>query len=754
MTKTINFIKEVRKQNDAINRILENDQDHLIFSDGMRSNIVNLQKRSNTILEKLEKIEFEIAIIGQEDSGKSALLNALIKTDIFPSGSGRTTYTSTKLISGNEDKVLVKTYTENEFNDIFIQRLSDAGIPAVDFSEMTIEKFNFDFEMMSVNEKERIRNNNTYNEIKEILDEKYNIERRLSLYRGKTVLFSGDAINGFKFFVTGKEGDKSQPRVAKDITIYSSMLKKLSDAIIYDVPGFNSPTTLHKKQTENMLKKADSIIFISDMTSPNLKGDEVDLLLKGNDSYGISLKEKLFIFGNKYDKANNKEEAEENKRKFKNDILSQRAIASEKRVFIGSAGKYLKDENISELDITFNFDIDDNIDSLRSAIENYYNNDRFEVIKKKIESIQSDIIREFNLIRDNICISGSGNFRSMERRIISKEERKIKQRLKHNLRNINQELKVKFFSEEHFSNYFIEKIPEYFKKISMDEVESYLPKYENDFDMINHKIRNDYLYDKFLVSFSKLISKTVDRTSHAVEANIFDKFVEAVKDDPTIRKEAKLVFDFQSQQGKFDYLFEWGISSILKLMILNPIASSKRKEDYERLKLEIDYIDNHYENDKSVHNIIKNGDDCPLLDNTPKSKKGSYSTEDVLIEINNDIENFCNILHYSIIPLLKLEEVYINRLEKEIRHLTNSLESDAINGFILNSIDIVAAEELSEINDQVDIYKRKQLIIDEVEKFLSENQYLIKSNTIQSIGQKNSSYSLAQRADGKISIIG
>jgi len=82
MTKQ-KLLKKSEELNKNINEILQNDPNYLIFGKSERNKIEELQKRSAVILQKLQKNEFEIAVIGQEDSGKSSLLNALIETDIF-----------------------------------------------------------------------------------------------------------------------------------------------------------------------------------------------------------------------------------------------------------------------------------------------------------------------------------------------------------------------------------------------------------------------------------------------------------------------------------------------------------------------------------------------------------------------------------------------------------------------------------------------------------------------------------------------
>jgi len=295
--KVQDVLNKVKNQKDSIDKILNRDSKGLIFNSEIKSKLDNLQKQIDPIYEKLEKNEFEIAVVGQEDSGKSSLLNALIKTDIFPSDSGRTTYTSAKLIYGKEDKVEICFYAKDEFVNSFNNRLKSIGTNGLNFENIELLIFQEKFDRLTNEQKDKAKSNKNEEEIKEIIKEKAHISELLEEKLGKTEVFQGENIDDFKSYIVGDGEDRSKPRVVKDITIYSSKLQKLNTAIIYDVPGFNSPARLHKEQTENMLKKADSIIFISDVSSPNIKYDELDLLQNSQDEYGISLKDKLFIFG-------------------------------------------------------------------------------------------------------------------------------------------------------------------------------------------------------------------------------------------------------------------------------------------------------------------------------------------------------------------------------------------------------------------------------------------------------------------------
>jgi len=80
--------------------------------------IQNLLNKNRSLINKLQKDEFEIAIVGLEKAGKSTFANALIKANILPSAPERCTFTSTKLMYSSDDKAKIAFYTKDEFNEI------------------------------------------------------------------------------------------------------------------------------------------------------------------------------------------------------------------------------------------------------------------------------------------------------------------------------------------------------------------------------------------------------------------------------------------------------------------------------------------------------------------------------------------------------------------------------------------------------------------------------------------------------------
>ncbi len=81
--------------------------------------------RLNRQLERLRANRFEVAVIGLEKAGKSALLNAWLGQEILPSARERCTFTSTEIWSAQteQDQLLsIKYYTREEIAMLQKQR--------------------------------------------------------------------------------------------------------------------------------------------------------------------------------------------------------------------------------------------------------------------------------------------------------------------------------------------------------------------------------------------------------------------------------------------------------------------------------------------------------------------------------------------------------------------------------------------------------------------------------------------------------
>ena len=215
----------------------------------------------------------------------------------------------------------------------------------------------------------------------------------------------------FQLYITGITGYNSDgsairsahPYAVKKVVIRSRELGNMSNIVLYDVPGFDSTTELHRRQTELMLREADAIILVTNVGDrPNINSPQLDMLRKVRDQDGIRLRDKTFIFGNKIDMAGNAARARDNEAALRNEA-ERYQIALGSRVISGSAKAYLESLNLFSQDELRRgkvnaktrldeWEMPDGVQELHTQIADYYDNDRFEVLKKRAENTISETI--------------------------------------------------------------------------------------------------------------------------------------------------------------------------------------------------------------------------------------------------------------------------------------------------------------------------------------------------------------------------
>ena len=257
----------------------------------------NLKEKLKNYIWKIENNTLEVAFVGLEKAGKSTFANAFIGNLILPSERKRATYIPTQVRYSKEPRVEVYFYTYGEFLKVFRSMLREVKFP--DWAKVTLEsltpaKFKNFFESLRETDRDTYdrHKNRLEKDILEILEGKREILNLLKEYGGSKKTFSEEEKEQFKPFIT----DPHKSRAVKQVVIYSSRLKGLENVIIYDLPGFDSPTFTHVDYTVDFLKKADAIVFVREADKPSLKGPEVDVLTRTKEEDGVPIKEKLFFF--------------------------------------------------------------------------------------------------------------------------------------------------------------------------------------------------------------------------------------------------------------------------------------------------------------------------------------------------------------------------------------------------------------------------------------------------------------------------
>lgn len=610
----LEIINKATELNQFIKSII-NDNKELNFID-----ITKIQKIANlneTLLNKLTKDELEIAIIGLEKAGKSTFANALIESNIFPSAAERCTYTITRLTYG-EDRAIVTFYTEEEFNERFIDLLNTIKYPNIDkntLKTLKIEDFTHYFNSLEENQPELY---NTHKgkaeiEIKDILLNK----DKLLLDKPQKV-FLGDEIlsQEFKSYITGNNDDRSKPYSVKSIDIQSSKLSQLKNAVIYDVPGFDSTTQLHTEQTTERLKSADVIILITNVgQNPNIQGTVLNILKEQVDEDGLKLKEKLFIFGNKKDTANTLEQANNNHQILLKDVINL-GIGTESTVCTGSALKYLSLKNIAEDKYKNNFDIEDNIHAFRELIIKYHQTDRFNLVKMKLENVKQDFIKEIQVqLHNHQLESMPSSEEDAKHYIFTKASTELQSKFKKAISNIRTQLKAEIIGfdnktnrtlTEKLQNRFDEKSN--FPQITESNLDEIIRETDKSVSLELNEATNPYLRNKISTQIRQNISDVIrdffEQNGKEKEAQIIENLLNELNPERNIAVRNELIQFIQNvrteniySHEKYEYLFERFARNLFDIFNYS-LGSNARTQKFNNAKKDFIYLDAYYCEDK------------------------------------------------------------------------------------------------------------------------------------------------------------
>ena len=402
------YKKRVEKQKKAIENLLEISNQHKrLFSGEMRHALRVRQEECNRLYRKLDKNEFEIAIVGLEKAGKSTFANALMENKILPDADERCTYTSTCIKYGN-DRAVVKFFTIQEFDMKLRNKLSAMQFENVEqYSIRTLSLSEYQNLFLKLNAREQqIYENYEHKDIVNILENK---ESLLDLYLGQSdMIFEGEQLKSdeFKQYIVSKK----VAIAVKEVTIESSKLEKIKNAIIYDVPGFDSPTKMHAEQTEERMKKADVIVLIASAEKPSFTAPSLDMFNKVIDEDNLELSEKLFIFGNRADAANTLQKNIDTLKEEAQNYGLLRGEYLESRLLIGSAKAHL--QYIGEEDGDFcikKLEEDsykkilihgDGIQYTFEKLKKYNETERFRILKRKVNENNQQIEKIFKQLRE------------------------------------------------------------------------------------------------------------------------------------------------------------------------------------------------------------------------------------------------------------------------------------------------------------------------------------------------------------------
>ncbi len=614
------FVPIIDGINSVSNRIIKNDEE--------KSDLVKITKSIEKWKKKLSNPKFEVAIIGLEKAGKSTIANALLNEDFLPSAEARCTFTTATIESDPEkDEAVVEFYTKDEFNERFDALCEKIKLPKLNFDALSSTEFN-----VIVKEQEYHTIPNEVKDIKIMLENK----ESLSELTGKPIkLISSNIKEEVKPFIVSE--DKSM--AVKSIAIKSTELKELKDIIIYDVPGFDSPTKLHLEQATKYTDEADVVIMMVSIANAVSFVDSQVNFLNQTAKNGVSIIDKTIVIASKFDTKilnGNKEDSEsrinDSIELLKNE-LKKYNIYREENVFKVSPQGYLEKNGKIEAGVIVNgkktyhvalpnlesVSMNDGFDEFRVRLDEFFKTDA-------LKALNDTVIRDIK--RVEIFIS---EFKTKHN--IDKNEAKLKNELydikkeyikskKSDLINlvVNQKIEIKEkgnFSipeelENEISSKWIEQLRitdekriESIKEISTEGAEMFLS--------YNTKTRTE-LYKNSL----KLITKLVSDVVITKDKEIINKFISDIEKSfnikgnnnltPLLRNELeKIMGIYAYDERSYKPLLARFLNDIFKLLITHPIQSNskgQRMEAFENIIPSIESIlpfdKKNYENESEL----------------------------------------------------------------------------------------------------------------------------------------------------------
>lgn len=338
-------------------------------------------------LERLRANRFEVAVIGLEKAGKSALLNAWLGQEILPSEDRRCTYTTTEILSASNEKeqhLLIEYYTREEIDSLLqgkeedLKKLTPASKEYKELQADIAETKENISKLYNYAAKGKNNKPIPFGDIEEITGE---------LYHAVAGSPYPDSENPSKTLM-----DRSHPRAIKRIELKTTRLSGTGGIVFHDVPGFNSTVTKHREEAEKRMEECDAIIFAKKMDNFNLDLAETSVLTIA-DADHIKLEEKIFVVTTQCDKAGDREQYD----KWLSDNQNEWLKVPKERVVPVCAIAHLAELGTCSKDVQRlgflsakkleEFGIDNGILRLKKAVDDYVDSERTLVLQRRCNKI-------------------------------------------------------------------------------------------------------------------------------------------------------------------------------------------------------------------------------------------------------------------------------------------------------------------------------------------------------------------------------
>ena len=750
MKKKIDLFNQVQD----IKNIFDEIKSHVTIKTGEeQENFSKLYEKLTIWSDRLKDNRFKVALVGTTSAGKSSFANALLHKDLLPEDDKTTTYTSASIESSNEDKAIIEFYSKDEFKTKFNELLKEIKIDNQNYETLTIGHFEYLFNDLENWQKDHV---NTQ-EIRNILEQKKEIEEYLG---SKTIELSEISKESLKDYITKPE----IARAVKRITIKSTQFKDMDNLIIYDVPGFDSPTKLHKEQALKFMKDAEIVILVHGFgNNSDLNDSQVRMLTSTKDEFGQELAKKMIVVGNKIDKeiGENEEEAKNKIKKLSNDLtdsLKKFNVYHHKNFIPISAKGYLQKENIVFGEEITNklkkLNISNGFSEFNTRLKEIFEHDALEVLNTVVNKISHEskaFLQEFKLNYNPII--DAKRKRTDEFALVDKKWKEIQKLLREELfeqKNIIKENKydldasIKNQVNENWISKISEKVDDYVK----NEIIKGTDGRNNNISAskINDRVR-EVIYKESLKLIIKISTDTIENNSGTEEKELFEILRKNIlnKNENLERNLKNILFeitnDYKYETNSYKPLIHRFLNNIFEVIILHRINDKLegRGKSFNDNRANIEgllYITETDDDTKSlfeqdlIQKILIQSENIKLSNsNNPLNEllnhaKVSVEITEVKDEIVKDLENLKEVFNDIILKAIQIETPFKDSLQDQIQAILNDIDSDNINksklrSFIVENIDEISKEEYRklEIDEEMkNILNNIIKMIDDIEE--------------------------------------
>lgn len=723
-----------------------------VLSHDEKEKLDNLNKRFDDWNERLSDDRYRVAIIGTEKAGKSTFANSLLRKDFLPEDESRCTFTTTTIESSQtEDTAEIEFFTKNEFVQKFNSLCEEVGFEC-SYDSVRLS----DLDKFCTNTSDVISRSNAVDDIRAIIEVKEEISRYLS---GERKTFTGESIkNDVKSYIT----DKIKARSVKNITIRSTQFKNQEDLIIYDVPGFDSPTKLHLEQAKWYMSNADIVIMLISIADRiSFVKAQADFINDTKDRYGNKLSNKLIVVASKFDKhiVDDKKSSDdkiEKSYKILEDELKRYGLYNEKNTFKASSLGFLEKEKIvstqyasSSLEKHNYFD---GIQNIEARLQEFLNGEALEILNESFEIDQSlahtfmlEFKREHNPHRDE------KKKRADEIALIDKKWDEIKAKLKTQLTDYQKNVKELSFEfddvisiqvKEHWIDNLKEQLPNEVKKAEAEIVggRSLVAQATK----INDKVREN-IYKKSLDKIVNISTEIITHENQNKEEYIFDNVAKIVFDTKNLTDEEKnelnelLEFikkDFTYEAKSYRPLILRFLNNVFEILILNRITNDENDTRIERFKIlraDMEALlnyDNNFKDENSFYEqdlikrlLIQDTDYHVKDENIVSLLKGAKVAtlnEEVIKEISNDLDALGDIFNNILLKAINIESPFKASINDQIQAILNDVNENSeskLKTFVIHNIESIARDDYNRLEVDEKVSVQISSVINLIDKF-------------------------------------